>query len=248
MNKKIGFSTGSIYSWEESINKQIEILKQIGCNAIEINFGVITDINEEISEENINYIKSLDYVSIHAPFFKEDRTDLTYNNTQKIIDLIKKLEKSYFKLNAKTIIFHPNNIKDYSIFNNTKMNICIENMPIKRNISIEKLLELINKFPKFKIIIDTAHALTYDKNQLHKLIEKFKNEIQHIHFSDRRYSEYKKKVSDHQQLLFCEDIEKFNVIKELNKPIIIEANIKDKINDMDNLKKEFNFVKEFLKK
>ncbi|MFH0869682.1 MAG: TIM barrel protein [archaeon] len=245
MNNKIGFSTGATYSWDNSINNQIQILKRIDCNAIEISFGKISDLDEEIQEENIKYIRSLDYVSIHAPFFDDDRNDLYYENNELIKEVLTKLAAICTRIDVKSVVFHPNLIKDYSVLENMNFCICLENMPIERGFSIERLNDLMKKHLNYKLVLDTAHALSWDESSLSQLVVKFDNRISHIHFSDRRYSELKKRVYDHQQVLFCEQMHKFDSLKELDCPIIIEVSIKDKKNDINNLKEEFFTVEKF---
>lgn len=239
---KIGFSTGAIHTWDSSINRQIEILRSIRMDAIEINFAKISDLDEELTDENIAYVRSLDYVSIHAPFFDENRKELYYDNNSAIKKALFKLEKLSQKLNAHAVVFHPDLIKNYSILEN--LIICIENMPVKRDIDIDSFSDIIKKHPN-KIVLDTAHALSFNDDTISEMILRFKDKISHVHFSDRGFSEYKQKISSHQQLLFCDDLDKFKAIKELSCPIIIEVSIQDKVHDIDNLRKEYEVVNRF---
>jgi endonuclease IV len=244
---KIGFSTGAVYSWDDSINRQIGILKKLGCNAIEISYGMVSSLDEELNMESIKYLKSLDYVSIHAPFFDNERNDLYYTNSKLIRKLLTQLSRVYKSINAKSIVFHPNLIKDYSIFDKLTLNICLENMPRERNISIEQLSVLMHKQPKFNLVLDTAHAMSWKKSTLLQLVTLFKDRIQYVHLSDRRYSIRNKRLRDHQQLLSCSDLSKFDSLKKLNCPMIVEVSIKDKKADFQNLKNEYSLVKDFFK-
>jgi hypothetical protein len=245
MENKIGISTGTVFPWDSSINNQIKILKKINPEAIELNFANISDLDETLTSENINYLKALNFISLHAPFFTKDREELYYENNLSTQEILNKLEKIYIILKAKAIVFHPNLIHDYSIFKNRNFNICLENMSIRRKIDNNSLKNLLDKNPNFQLTLDSAHALTWNKETLHQLISRHKEKISHVHFSDRRFNETKNKISSHQQLLFCTDIDKFKKLKELQCPIIIEVSIKDKINDIRNLKDEFLTTKSF---
>ena len=229
MNNIIGISTGAVI-WEEAINDKIAVLKKAEIKAVEVLFRKTIDLDEKISSENISYLKQLDYLSIHAPFLNEKHRVFYKNDF-----FLKKIQQIYAFLNAKAVVFHPNLISNWDIFENIEMNACMENMPKRRGFFIEEALK------RFRMVLDTAHALTYGQDFLDKLISEFKGRIQHIHFSDRRYSEYFKRVRDHEQFLFCKDIEKFQEVKDLNCPIIIEASIRDFL----NLKKEVVCVDNF---
>jgi sugar phosphate isomerase/epimerase len=251
MHRKIGFSTGSIYSWDHSLNKQIEILKKIPeTTAIELNYANISDLDENLTNSNIQVLKSLDYVAIHSPFFNKARGNFYYENNEETLLILKKLSVIYNKLSANMIVFHPNVIKNFEVFKyfkDLKFNFSLENMPIKRNISIDYLTDKFNTFPSLGLVLDTAHALSWNLDMIDLLVSRFKSKIKHIHLSDRRFSEFKNKISDHQQLLFCKDMQKFKVLKELDCPIILELSLKDSINDYSNLKKEFSFAKDYFK-
>ncbi len=248
MKNLIGISTGSINTWDEKIDNVISIFREIGVEAIEVLFGTLSELDQEFSEENIEYLKGLKYVAIHAPFYDNDRNDLYYEDNDKTKEIIEKCQKFYKLFGAKAIVFHPNLIRDWDILQNIDMNLCFENLPKKRNISIENLKEVFIKLPHSTFVLDTAHALYYDIDMVNALLSEFKDKMQHVHFSDRRYSEFKKKMGSHQQLLFCKDIEKFNKLKELSCPIILELNIKDKIGDLNNIKLEIAHVDKFFNK
>jgi len=245
MQKVIGFSSGDIYSWAPSINEQIEVLKKIPCNAIEINYAGVPSLNEEITEENIDYLHSPDYVSIHAPFYGDSRSDLMYENNDATAGILRKLKGHYDRIGARAIVFHPNLIGDYSIFKGFDFNACLENMPFARKISPKEFIALAGEHPEFGIVIDTAHALSWGENALGMLVRQLGRRTLHVHLSDRRYSQRKQTISDHRQMLYADDMNKFEVVRNIDCPLILEVSIKDKKNNVQNLKDEYEFVKKF---
>ena len=224
MNNLIGMATGSIHSWKNSLDEQITILKKLNVGCIELTFGTFPELDRKISEENLSYLRNLKYVSMHAPYMKN--LSPYYYTTRREIE---KVESVYNMIHADTVVFHPNLLR---IKLDTFMNICMENLPDFCDVSVEK---------KHKLVLDTAHALSYGPGKIEELIGKY--DIQHVHLSDRRYSEFRKKVRDHQQMLFCQEIHKFEAVRKLSCPILIEISTKDRKNDIANLVNEVEFVR-----
>ncbi len=242
MNNIVGVSTGSIHTWAKSLNGTLDILRNAKVEAVEVLFGKTTDLDEKISKENIAYLQSLGYVSIHSPFYDSDKNDFYYKNS----NIIRRLADIYHQIQAKTIVFHPNLLPNLTLIEDLGANVSLENVPKKRQVPFEELREIFSEYPQFKMVLDTAHAFTYHKGYLDELVQEFNNIIQHVHFSDRRFSQSAQKVKDHQQFLYCRTREKFESIRRLDCPIILEISIKDKVDDLENLKREIASVKRFL--
>jgi len=112
-----------------------------------------------------------------------------------------------------------------------------------------KLIELERIVKKgYRLIFDSAHSLTYGRKYMNNFIKAFSGVIQHIHFSDRRFSEFFGRIKDHQQIMGCKDLHKFKELVSLKCPIILELNIQDKKYEIENLKAEINFVKQMFSK
>ncbi len=245
MRQKIGFSTGAFYIWYPDINKRIYLLRDLKVDAIEISFINIEELNFDISDENIYYLNSISYVSLHAPVFNSSREKISICKNKRILE---KLHALYVKIKAKTIVFHPDTIEDWDLITNLDMNVSIENLPIEDNYNNNKLIKLLEEYPKLSLVLDTAHAFSCGPSILQELITLFKKRICHIHLSDHRFSDLKGKMRDHEQFLFCPDSEKFNPVKSLSCPVIIEISVKDKKYDMININKEIDSVQDFLSK
>jgi isopentenyldiphosphate isomerase/sugar phosphate isomerase/epimerase len=243
----VGLSTGAIHSWVIGIDNKLRLFKQLDMDAIEIIFSNSESLDQEISDEMISYVKSLSYVSIHAPFYEKEKNPIIYGKNNNDV-LFQKLKYWYDLFGAQSLTIHQNLIKDWEMIDQSGMNVSIENLPSKHNISINDMNNILNTHVPDFIVLDTAHALTYGIEELNNLIKTFKNRIQHIHFSDRRFSPYHNKIRDHEQLLFCNQMDKFDGLLGLNRPIIIEVSVKDKKNDLTNLQKEIDFVRKFFNK
>ena len=246
MHNLVGISTGSIFSWDESLDKQIELMNRLDISAIEVLFSHKIHLTKGLNINSISMLKKIKYVSIHAPYYEKDKENILYDFDRKTKEVIRQLEKVYFQVNAKAIVFHPNLVKKSGLFDNTKMNVCFENMPKKSKVKLKQLS--IIKEKGYKLIFDTAHSLTFGKKYMKNFIKAFGNGIQHVHFSDRRFSRFFGKIKDHQQIMGCKDLSKFKELVSLKCPIILELNIQDKKGDINNLKLELDFVKQMFSK
>ncbi len=204
----------------------------------------ISDVNEPISEENVRYLNSLSYVSIHAPFIDDSRNEVSYGSNELTRELLLILSDVYRRIGAKSIVFHPTQIADFSVFSGCDMNICLENLDEEEGRPKEAILDSISN-EKYRLVLDAAHALASGVGFLDELVDRYGQRVQHVHLSDRRFNPSKNRVGNHQQLLFCEDMDKFKRLKDIDCPIIIEVSIKDKIGDIVNLEKEISFVKKY---
>lgn len=239
--RKIGFSTGALYSWGLDLNEQIKLLSELNLDAVELSFINIDELKCELSPESIAYLKTIPYVSIHAPIFNANREKLS------ICDYPVKLTKLCVmakKIDAKSVVFHPDTINDWEDFSQWDMPIAIENLPAEDNYDNTKLIEIFKQYPHFKMILDTAHAFSCSENQY---VEVFADKITHIHLSDRRFNSEKGKLRDHETFYGCNEKSKFDSLKKLDCTLMIEISIKDKKGDLENIKNEIQTVREYFK-
>jgi len=241
MNNLVGISIGTIHIKGETIESRIELVKEITKEALEISFFKDYEANQTISLSSVNYLKSLKYVSIHAPMFCGNSFIPNFN-----FDM-KKIKKWYLGTNSQAIVFHPHqNIPPRE----EGMLFCVENMPPipgKDFDLIKKLAEYkLKEHPEYRLILDACHALHYP-GYLEEIVEKYHDRIQHIHLSDRRYNPEKKKTRDHQTFAECADKEKFACLKQLGCPIISEISLRYQTPEecKDILKREIDSVREF---
>jgi len=243
MNNLVGISIGPIRLNKETIEQRIEIARKTGTKAIEISFFRNYEINQTISQDSIDYLASLKYVSIHAPMFFGDSL-LPYFNFD-----MKNLKRWYYDANSKAILFHPNQKIPAS---EQGMLFCVENMPPipgKDFDLIKKLAEYkLEEHPEYKLVLDACHTLHYP-GYLEEVVEKYRGRIQHIHLSDRRLAEKdgKTKTRDHRTFRECPDKEKFSCLKELDCPVIAEISLRYSTPKEceDILKREIESVREF---
>lgn len=230
----LGFSSGTAYKNIPSTSEEIvDACLEIGCNAIEI----FAANNKELLmlKENIDKIKkklgNFDYVSLHSPCGK-----LSYKNNEKTYDILQVLQEAYDKFNCKSLVVHPNNVKEWSVFDDFSFTIAIENLSNDVPFfNVDQLNRLFIKHPKFKMVLDVSHAYKNDPNfKLTKeLINNFSDRIVHIHLSGHEIM--------HEPLFKTKQIK---IIKNIpkNLPIILEGDCQT----IENMKREYLYVKKNL--
>lgn len=268
MKNIICFATGNfwkLFKEEELTNKGLDIIKKFDVDGVELTLGRANRYNI-ISEENVAYLRTLKHVSIHTPF------DGKYDCSNEGKESIAKLFELYIQINAKNIVIHPYQIEDYELFEG--MNYSTENMSklkkfpklsndeLKKRYPGTKLLELtthslndvkrtqtlplelyeelFKKYYKLKLTFDVGHALAHGKAELDTIMDKFSDKMVQVHFHDNRYGE------DHQQFYQTNDPEKYERVKNLNIPIVIEE-VFEKL-DLDGVKKEIDCVRKYFNK
>jgi len=124
----VGISAGACLDLKLNRNDSIRFVQKYSqkIDGIEIGFGSWEEaLNYKLEEDTLKFVKSLEFKSIHMPV-----SNNKYDNnieTKKVLGKISELAK---EINANYLVFHPNNIKDYSVLDWSKQN-CIENLNSK---------------------------------------------------------------------------------------------------------------------
>jgi len=236
------FALGGIWKWTKSnnIGDLVGYAKKLDISGVEVTFASKEEVYAfNLSINNKSWLKSLDYVTIHAPFdfIQKSEDD---------IDIIKQLEvisELYDEVDAKNVIIHPDALPAQEILENYDFNISTENLPKKkhkRHVSIHDLEKILQRYPEMGLCLDVSHAYRCSKFETEKLVKRFKNRISQIHLSGT----YRGK--DHKSLRevtnnFLLSIEP---IKELDVPIVIEENIE--IKNIRYIQNEIDYIKKIL--
>lgn len=223
----LGVSTGTLD--ETDANKSIKEISALDVSGIEIMLPFEESFTKQkFTETSFGLLKRFKFRTIHAPMLYD------YRKKEK---LLKGLYDFYKKVNAKYIVFHavdPELLKPVMEFN---WNICIENLMKRSHFTPEKIKKFLEK--GIGLVLDVSHAFEHSDKELIKLIGLFKEKIRGMHLS------YSKNSLTHQPLHFWKnEINKLEILKEFSCPIVIETSYKHG----NVLKKEVEFVKQFLKR
>jgi sugar phosphate isomerase/epimerase len=215
----------------------MKYIRKLDVSGVEITFASKEALYSfKLSKNDKSWLKSLDYISIHAPFnlVKESK------NKEEVIKQLSAILKLYEDVNAKNVVIHPDDLPNLKILEKYKFNISTENLPPGRHITLSYLRKILNTYPNIRFCLDVSHAYTHSKYETNKLINAFKHKISQIHFSGtyrRRYHQSLRSVTGD----FLSSIQH---VKELSVPIIIEESIETK--SLKFVKEEIAYIKNLL--
>lgn len=230
--KRIGFGNGSLWKIADKYSKStINILKDCGNDVLETCINSLSEVDK--IERIVPDVKDFLYKSIHLP------TDVVYKNDQRTRQLLDTVVDYYKKITANLILVHPDLVEDWEIFDKYKLNWAVENMDKEKQKykTAEDLAEFFKLKPDWKLVLDFNHCYTNDKTMVlaDDIISQFKDKITEIHLSG--YSEL------HDPLFITKQNFILDYCKELDAPIVIES----VFDSIDDVKKEYNYIKEYLK-
>ena len=238
MNKLIGFSTGSIWRWMNTKNRNelINYLRPLNIQAVELTLGSRDEIyNFNLSEKNINWLRSLPFVSIHAPGFH-----ITAPNSKELKNQLNIIQNLMSLTNAKTVVIHIEDLPPDHILKTIRFPISIENTGPGNYTSPQKLDSFFKSYSQYIFCLDLAHAALISEQETGTLISRFGKKISHTHISGITAN------LDHQSLLGASPQFYRSLIPalKLNVPFLIEEDIKEL--NINLLHIEFEAAKQLL--
>ncbi len=218
MGNLISISTGLVYKFITDRNEMIRKLREFSPDGIELSFAAPEYLfNFSVTADNRAYLRSLPYVTIHAPW-----KTVVYGpggNGQAVVAAIEKL---YLEINAKNVTVHASEVQDFEMFHSPRCQWSVENDDWRKGVNhLEQIETILCRHPWLKFTFDFAHALTIDENEPKAYLEKLGSRMSQIHLS---YLDHE--LQDHHFL--CQHrnaqidvLAKFAVIA--GKPLVLEC-------------------------
>jgi len=215
------------------------MFKQVGCSAVEFMLWMRNDPVEKFLIENPKeVVDGFQYVSLHAP-------GIPYVKSDEVFSLFEIIQNLHDKFAFKAIVFHPDMVKDWDLFNNLRFPIAFENMDNQKDfgISIEDM-EIVFEKTDSKMVFDIQHIYSNDSSMKlgYEMLEKFKERIVEIHFSSLNGG---KSGPVHKLAYQSPEQEILNILKNTKIPILFEG-VVDPNSKMEDIRKEFGFTQKFL--
>ncbi|MEZ4180436.1 MAG: hypothetical protein R3B41_02915 [Candidatus Doudnabacteria bacterium] len=234
MKTIFGFSTGCLFKIDLDINQKIEAIINLGVNAIELGYvSGHTLIDQPLESIDVNLLQNFDYVSVHAPTKNFD-----YQDTSARQSFFAQLEQLNKKHKIDLVVFHPNSFTDLSVLNELKLPFAIENLDARNQTftSTKEFAQVLEKFPNWKIVLDTQHCFTHDPTMA--LSKEFQTQ-----FGDQITEIQVSGFTGHHTTLFNQPEQ--TIIMDytpLNYPIISESVVEK----LEDLEVESNYIKNYL--
>ncbi|OGF26817.1 hypothetical protein A2331_05680 [Candidatus Falkowbacteria bacterium RIFOXYB2_FULL_34_18] len=241
----IGLTTGFLYNHLLPCNKQekpvshemIKRCSNLGCNAIEFNcIGGFYDTSlADLKRIQRKDLLNFKHVSVHAPC-REARFD----NSKKVREILYLLETESRRLGIDLVVFHPDTVDDWNIFQDFNIPMAIENLDnnkraFKAVADIGKIFKLL---PKCRFVLDVNHCKANDPSMglAQDFIDSFKDRIVEIHVSGFRVYHY--------PIYKTKQTEILDAIHNPNLPMIIESACKSE----QDAKNEIEYIKSYFQK
>lgn len=240
MKNPICISTGTIYKLSNDRNEMIKILQKFKPDGIELSFAYPQYILDfQISDENLKYMQSLKFNSIHAPW-----KEISYSDNELCHTVLKAIENLYKQINAKNVVIHFKTDSDVSVVEGYNFVTSTENGEWYTENwpkTPDAISLILNQDDNLKFTFDFAHALTVSSNDVPIYVNRYKEKISEIHFSDRQ-----KEAPDH-WFLHKNDNEEIRKLlshlKVLDVPVVLEGVATDE-SELPLIGKEMEYARE----
>ena len=237
MERIISLASGNIWTWDKLLKNKADQLfyfRKLKIDGMEITFSSKEDLyNFKLSSSDEKWLKSLKYVSIHAPFGLTRDAD----DEAEVVKQLKFIAKLYKEIKAKNVVIHPQELPRSEILNKFNFKVSIENLKPKKKFTIPKLREILKKYPKMGFCLDVTHSYYWSKDETAELIKAFGKRITQIHFSGN----YRKQEHTSLRKVSRDFLFSIEPVFEIDVPIVIEENIKVKSENF--LREEVEFIK-----
>lgn len=210
-NIRLGFSTGCLFESAGTI-EAIGILRASGCRMIELGPRIVDHVGgQERAQVTADDLAGFDYVSVHAPKFEygkpgtaEILNKIGYLNQLRPLDLV---------------VFHPDPVFDFNALEASGLRVGIENMDNRKKSfrTVEELKLVLDRFPKFRLVLDVNHIFTNDPTMKSApaFFEILGDRIAEYHLSGYKIL--------HDPLFETKQVEILRAIKNKDLPIIVES-------------------------
>ena len=180
------FGTGNLTNYFGKMDV-FDVIDKLNIDGVEITCGE-TIRSRPISEKGFEVLQQQKFVIMHAP----RSFGANIHSLEQQQKMVLEIEEVYKKINAKQIVFHPNQKVFSSIIKESKMNFLVENLnaqkdsngvlaPGRTQLGFEKVL---NEYPKVDLCLDVSHAFDWGPNETARIISKWKDRIKQVHFSN----------------------------------------------------------------
>ncbi len=237
MQNPICISTGCIYNLSDDRNDLIEKLRDLSPVGIELSF-VYPEylLNFDINKNNLDYLKSLKFNSIHAP-----GVNVVYGANKTSERVLQKISELYSQINARNVVFHKGQIENYDLIMNNNFVASIENDDWRKpKHNVEDIKNVLDKNKGLKLTFDFAHAVSISSLDAYQYINNFKDETIEIHLSV-----INKDSGEHDLLHKYDNLKIRSLLqslKVLSAPVILEATIFD-LGGIELLRKEMEYIR-----
>lgn len=213
MKRIIGMSTGVLFrSMASTSQRIIDIQKALGNGAIELGcvrkqrMFALLDLDAEDIRSHFSHL------SLHAP------TDLKYRADEETKQILKLIETAHRRFQFDLVVFHPESVEDWSVFDNLSFPIGVENADWRKDFgrTVEDMAKVFER-NDFGFVLDVNHCFSNDRTmELARVFaSQFSDRLREVHLSG--FTAY------HEPISVTGQEEIMRSVPAGNCPIIIES-------------------------
>ena len=240
MDRIISLGTQTFLEWfsDKSDDKIVDLLidteKRSHFDGITFSFRTPESLNFKFSDKQLKYI-SKKHVSLMLPCGNGSEP-IVYGQDDASFALIARINSVIEKLDSKINIINPKLVRDFGVFKEIK-GLSVSNLPYEEGFGLDELERIFRLDSNISLAIDTSYCFSFNKDFLPILLERFKDRVSCILLSDRR------DIRNNKSLFECKDLYKFEILRDLDCPVIINSSLKEYDKDSAILLKEINTAK-----
>ncbi|MDY6777100.1 MAG: TIM barrel protein [Candidatus Nanohaloarchaea archaeon] len=172
---QIGVATGCFYQTEMAFTEQLQLLKEIGADGIEVTFGNADEVHAFEAERWKQKIRSFNFRTVHAPI----RSD--FQRDQESKSLLRDIETIREQIDAQSVVFHPDRVDDATLLGEITQP-AIENMQERKEFNRDDFSSIMEAVDA-PVVIDICHAATWENQENRYMFENFGDRTSHVHVS-----------------------------------------------------------------
>lgn len=230
---KIGFSTGVLYRVLDKFSPEaFEVYANSGSDLIEICWNNLGETDRLMNA--VPFAKNYSRKSIHLP------SDVRYTTDDVTRSVLDKTLELYQAIGAELVVVHPDLIECTDLFDQYPMTFAAENMDNRKKAfkNVEDMKKFFDDHDSWGMVLDVNHCFSNDPSMklADEFIAAFHDRIKQIHASG--YTGYHEPLYQTKQEIILEAAKKVDV------PIVIESIFET----VDDVKTEFNYVTNVLRR
>lgn len=234
----LGISTGCFHKHLDPASQQVvDIIRSLGCNAIELHTGHGDRLDRSFDLD----LSGFAYRILHGS------TVCGGKDHAKMREVLDKFLTLHKRLKFDAIVFHPDEILDYTVFDEFDLPYAFENMDTRKksHTTVAEMKELLEK-KDARMVLDIQHTYEHDPSMslADDFLASLKDRIIHIHISG--CCEVTHECGPH-GMMHLQDQSIIAQHTPSDIPLIIESVIPGDVDFLQVMQDEIDFIKKHIR-
>ena len=200
-------------------NGLVDLARNYAIEGVELTLGSFDLVlSFRPSGENLGWLRSLRYVSIHGPVFGNG--DGHGRAAKAVLD---RMERLYADCGASNIVLHPDGLPDAAWMRETPCALSLENLAPAAGFGPARLGEALAEHPRAGFCLDLSHAFSGPVPETEELLRRFGHRLRQVHVSAAEGERTHLRMKHASR----EMRDAFAALRGLGKPFLLEEELSD---------------------